>query len=59
VETDVAQRFFEEVLRLARSHKLLSVGHFTVDSTLLESWPGSRASEERTARRHAERDARL
>jgi hypothetical protein len=40
VETDVALRFFEEVLRLARSHKLLSVEQFTVDSTLRESWAG-------------------
>lgn len=40
VETDVALRFFEQVLRLARSHKLLSTEHFTVDSTLIESWAG-------------------
>ncbi len=51
VETDVALRFFEQVLRLARSHKLLSTEHFTVDSTLIESWAGSRASGRRMARR--------
>lgn len=38
VETDVARRFFEQVLKLARTRQLLSAEHFTVDSTLIESW---------------------
>jgi transposase len=38
VDTDVAQRFFEQVLRLAKGQRLLSTEHFTVDSTLIESW---------------------
>jgi transposase len=38
VETNVARRFFDEVVRLARGHGLLSAEHFTVDSTLIESW---------------------
>lgn len=38
VDTDVARRFFEQVLKLARNRQLLSVEHFTVDSTLIESW---------------------
>lgn len=38
VGTDVARRFFEQVLRLARQRQLLSAEHFTVDSTLIESW---------------------
>jgi transposase len=36
--TDVAQRLFEQVLRLARQHRLLSTEHFTADATLIESW---------------------
>ena len=34
----MARRFFEHVLKLARSRQLLSAEHFTVDSTLIESW---------------------
>ena len=36
--TDVGRRFFEQVVRVARSQQLLSAEHFTVDSTLIESW---------------------
>jgi len=36
--SDVGRRFFEAVIRLARSQQLLSAEHFTVDSTLIESW---------------------
>jgi transposase len=38
VATDLARRFFEQVLRLARGQQLLGSEHFTVDSTLIESW---------------------
>lgn len=38
VDTDIARRFFEQVLKLARSRQLLGSEHFTVDSTLIESW---------------------
>jgi IS5 family transposase len=38
VASDVARRFFERVLRLAKGQQLLSAEHFTVDSTLIESW---------------------
>lgn len=38
VATDIARHFFDQVLRLARAHRLLSAEHFTVDSTLIESW---------------------
>ena len=38
VETDIARRFFDEVVRLARKQKLLSSDHFTVDGTLIEAW---------------------
>lgn len=38
VETDIARRFFGEVVRLARKDKLLSSDHFTVDGTLIDAW---------------------
>jgi IS5 family transposase len=38
VETDIARRFFDEVVRLARKDKLLSSDHFTVDGTLIDAW---------------------
>jgi len=38
VSTDIARRFFDEVVSLARRDKLLSCDHFTVDGTLIEAW---------------------
>lgn len=38
VDTDVARRFFDEVVRIARGQGLLSAEHFTVDGTLIEAW---------------------
>jgi transposase len=38
VETDIARRFFDEVVRPARKDKLLSSDHFTVDGTLIDAW---------------------
>jgi transposase len=38
VQTDIARRFFDEVVNLARREKLLSADHFTVDGTLIEAW---------------------
>lgn len=38
VDTDLARRFFDQVLRLAKGQQLLGSEHFTVDSTLIESW---------------------
>jgi transposase len=37
VATDIARRFFDEVVRLARRQHLLSSDHFTVDGTLIEA----------------------
>ena len=37
VETDVAQRFFDEVMKIARREHRLSDEHFTVDGTLIEA----------------------
>jgi len=47
VETDVARRFFEQVLRLAKGQRLLSAEHFTVDSTLIESWASLKSLEKK------------
>jgi transposase len=38
VAGDVAVAFFDAVLAEARTHRLLSDEHFTVDGTLLEAW---------------------
>lgn len=38
VETNIARRFFDEVVRLARKDDLLSSDHFTVDGTLIDAW---------------------
>jgi transposase len=38
VEQDTARRFFDAVVRQARSQGLLSAEHFTVDGTLIEAW---------------------
>ena len=38
VVTDIARRFFDEVVSLARRERLLSSDHFTVDGTLIDAW---------------------
>ncbi|WP_341675111.1 IS5 family transposase [Niveibacterium sp. SC-1] len=38
VDTDIARRFFDEVVRPARARHLLSADHFTVDGTLIDAW---------------------
>lgn len=38
LEGEIAQRFFEEVLAIAKQNGLVSQEHFTVDGTLLEAW---------------------
>lgn len=40
---DIASKFFDEVLVLAREANLLSSEHFTVDGTLLEAWAGHKS----------------
>jgi hypothetical protein len=41
----VAKLFFQAVLDEARRHHLLSIQHFTVDGTLLESWASLKSLE--------------
>jgi transposase len=38
LQAEVAQRFFEGIVRQARAAQLLSAEHFTVDGTLIEAW---------------------
>lgn len=38
LEHDVATKFFDAVVRMARQRHLLSDEHFTVDGTLIEAW---------------------
>jgi transposase len=40
---DIAEAFFEAVLKQARRRDLLSDEHFTVDGTLLEAWAGQKS----------------
>jgi hypothetical protein len=43
LEGDIAERFFEEVLRQAREADLLSDEHFSVDGTLIEAWASQKS----------------
>jgi transposase len=43
LEHDIARRFFEEVLSQARTAKLLSDEHFTVDGTFIEAWASQKS----------------
>jgi transposase len=47
-EGDIAERFFDEVLKQAEAANLLSDEHFTVDGTLIEAW----ASHKSFQRKH-------
>lgn len=38
LEGEIAQRFFEEVLAVAKQQGLVSQEHFTVDGTIIEAW---------------------
>lgn len=38
IETDLAAQFLAEVLEQAKSRKLLSTDHFSVDGTLIQAW---------------------
>jgi transposase len=43
VNEDLAQRFFDAIVKLARSEGLLSSEHLTVDGTLIEAWAGQKS----------------
>src|SRR5260221_727468 len=47
LQGDVAEAFFDEVLREARKRELLSMEHFTVDGTLLEAWASQKSFQKK------------
>jgi transposase len=48
LEGEVATAFFEQVLAQAKTHRLLSDEHFTVDGTLIEAWAGQKSFKSKT-----------
>jgi len=46
---EVAEVFFQEVLKLARAHALLSDEHFTVEGTLIEAWASLKSFKKKEA----------
>jgi transposase len=44
---DVAEAFFDQVLKQASAHELLSSEHFTVDGTLLEAWASQKSFQKK------------
>src|SRR5713101_2111537 len=49
LEGDIAQAFFDKVLKHARGEQLLSDEHFTVDGTLVEAWAGHKSFKKKGA----------
>jgi len=49
LEGDVAHAFFDQVLAQAKTRKLLSDEHFTVDGTLIEAWAGHKSFKRKDA----------
>ena len=43
VDENIAQRFFDAIVKIARSEGLLSSEHLTVDGTLIEAWAGAKS----------------
>jgi transposase len=43
VQEDLAQRFFDAIVKAARREDLLSSDHLTVDGTLIEAWAGAKS----------------
>jgi hypothetical protein len=43
LKSEVADGFFDQVLKQARAQQLLSNEHFTVDGTLIEAWAGQKS----------------
>jgi transposase len=43
VQEDLAQRFFDAIVKIAREEDLLSSDHLTVDGTLIEAWAGAKS----------------
>jgi transposase len=52
LEHDVAREFFMRVVEFARSKRLLSDEHFTVDGTLIESWASMKSVKPKGSDHH-------
>jgi hypothetical protein len=50
LDGDIAEAFFQAVLRQARERNLLSDEHFTVDGTLLEAWASLKSFQRKDAK---------
>src|SRR3989449_2313714 len=50
LEGDIAEAFFQAVLKQARERNLLSDEHFTVDGTLLEAWASVKSYQRKDAK---------
>jgi transposase len=50
LKSEVADGFFEQVLKQARAEQLLSADHFTVDGTLIEAWAGQKSFQRKDAK---------
>jgi len=50
LDGDIAEAFFQAVLRQARERSLLSDEHFTVDGTLLEAWASMKSYQRKDAK---------
>ena len=49
LDAEVADEFFEAVVRIAKLRRYMSSEHFSVDGTLLKAWASHRASSPKTA----------
>ncbi len=58
LEGDVARAFFEAVLAQARSKRLLSAEHFSVDGTLIEAWASHKSFQPKATGRPNSRKKR-
>src|SRR5258708_21317155 len=56
LDGDIAEAFFQAVLKQARHRNLLSDEHFTVDGTLLEAWASLKSFQRKDAKHSAPPD---
>jgi hypothetical protein len=56
LDGDIAEGFFQAVLKQARQRNLLSDEHFTVDGTLLEAWASLKSFQRKDAKHSAPPD---
>ena len=54
LKSQIADGFFEQVLKQARDQQLLSAEHFTVDGTLIEAWAGQKSFQRKDGRKPPE-----